>query len=88
MNDQTAHPIHLRAAHILRLVPEEWTVEWLTEDETWTLDPECAGNFARLTEREADAIAMRHHGLIPRDCRDALRHAPRSRELAIPHSSR
>ena len=88
MNDKTAQPIHLRAAHILRLVPEDLTVEWLTEDETWTRHQARAGNFAHLTEHEADAIAMRNHGLIPHDCRDALRHAPRERELAIPHSSR
>lgn len=88
MNNQTAQTIHLHAVHILRLVPEEFAVEWLTEHETWTRYPVRAGNFAHLTEREVDAIALRNHGAVPSDCREALRHAPRFRELAIPQSSR
>lgn len=87
MNIETAQQIHLRAVHILRIVPDEFTVEWLTDRETWTRQPHRAGNFAHLEEHEVDAIALRNHGAIPRDCREALRHAPRHREFALPHSS-
>ena len=78
----------MRAVHIVRLAVEPFHVEWLDRTGEWTADVRLAGNFASLTEQEADRLALEKGGCLPADCRQSLRQQPRQRTFQIPHTSR